>query len=44
MTFLLGMGLCSLLIIGFAFLVAADSHLDEGDENYYNDEVIHEDK
>jgi len=44
MTFLLGVGLGSLLTIGFAFLVAADSHLDEGDENYYNDEVIHEDK
>jgi len=36
MTFLLGMGLGSLLTIGFAFLVAADEHLDEGDENYYN--------
>ena len=44
MTFLLGMGLGSLLTIGFAFLVAADSHLDEGNKNYYNDEVIHEDK
>jgi len=44
MIFLLGMGLGSLLTIGFAFLVAADSHLDEGDENYYNDKVIHEDK
>jgi len=35
MTFLLGMGLGSLLTIGFAFLVAADSHLDEGDENNF---------
>jgi len=37
MTFLLGMALGSLLtIIGFAFLIAADDNLDEGDENYYN--------
>ena len=36
MTFLLGMALGSLLTIGFAFLIAADDNLDEGDENYYN--------
>ena len=36
MTFLLGMALGSLLTIGAAFIFAADDHLDEGDENYYN--------
>jgi hypothetical protein len=36
MTFILGMALGSLLTIGTAFIFAADSHLDEGDENYYN--------
>lgn len=37
MTFLLGMGLGSLLTIGAAFVFAADENiLDEGDENYYN--------
>ena len=36
MTFLLGMALGSLLTIGAAFIIAADDHLDEGDENYYN--------
>jgi len=36
MTFLLGMGLGSLLTIGAAFIFAADLHFDEGDENYYN--------
>jgi len=37
MTFLLGMGLGSLLTIGTAFIFAADRNiLDEGDENYYN--------
>jgi len=34
MTFLLGMGLGSLLIIGAAFIFVADQNiLDEGDEN-----------
>jgi hypothetical protein len=37
MTFLLGMGLGSLLTIGVAFIFAADRNiLDEGEENYYN--------
>ena len=32
MTFLLGVGLGSLLTIGFAFLVAADDNLDNNDD------------
>lgn len=37
MTFLLGMGLGSLLTIGTALIFTADREiLDEGDENYYN--------
>ena len=37
MTFLLGVGLGSLLTIGAAFIFAADqNNLDEGDENHYN--------
>lgn len=37
MTFLLGMGLGSLLTIGAAFIFAADkNNLDEGDEDWYN--------
>ena len=37
MTFLLGVGLGSLLTIGIAFIFAADRNLlDEGDETNYN--------
>ena len=37
MTFILGVGLGSLLTIGAAFIFAADNNiLDEGDENYHN--------